>query len=69
MVSTATLLDLVLQLVDLDVERHDLPAGRNVAADQGVDGIDDLPLRQAAHLGDQPSELLQIDVEGLGGVF
>ena len=42
---------------------------RNVAADQRVDGIDDLPFGQAAHLGDQPRELLQIDVEGFCGVF
>ena len=59
----------MLELVDLRIERHDLPAGRNVAADQGVDGIDHVPFRQAAHLGDQARELLQVGIECFCGVF
>ena len=48
---------------------HDLPAGGHVAANQGVDGVDDVPLGQAAHLGDQPRELLQVGVKCFCGVF
>ena len=35
----------------------------------GLDGIDDHALDEAAHLRDQARELLQIAVERLGGVF
>ena len=40
-----------------------------VAADQGVDGIDDHPFGKAAHFRNQPGKLLQITVERLGGMF
>jgi hypothetical protein len=64
-----TFLDLVLQLVDIHIERHHLPAERNVATDQCVDGVDDLPFHQAAHLGDEPGQLLQIGIECFCGMF
>ena len=63
------LLDLALQLVDLDVGGDDTLAERDVAADQRIDGFDDHALGQAAHLGDQAGEFLQIAVERLGGMF
>ena len=40
-----------------------------VAARQRIDGVGDLLLGEAAHLGDHAGELLQIDVEGLGDMF
>ena len=40
-----------------------------VALDQRIDGIGDLLLGEAAHLGDLAGNVLQIGVEGLGGVF
>ncbi len=39
-----------------------------IALDQRLDGIGDLPLGEAAHLGDLAGDLLQIGVECLGGV-
>ncbi len=47
----------------------DALAERDVAADQRVDGIDDHALGDAAHLGDQARELLEVGVEGLCGMF
>ena len=41
----------------------------DIALGQRVDGIRDLLLGEAAHLRDHAAELLQVDVEGLGGVF
>ena len=40
-----------------------------VAARQRVDRVGDLLLGEPAHLGDHAGELLQVGVEGLGGVF
>ena len=40
----------------------------DVAIDQRLDGIGDLPLRKPAHLGDLAGDFLQIGVERLGGV-
>ena len=39
-----------------------------IALDQRLDGIGDLPLGEPAHLGDLAGDLLQIGVERLGGV-
>ncbi len=69
MVSTARSSIGALQDVDLDVGSHDPLAERDVAADQRVDGIDDHAFGQAAHLGDQPRQFLQIAVERFCGVF
>ena len=49
--------DAVLALAELDI-----------AIDQRLDGIGDLPLREAAHFGDLAGDLLQIGIECLGGV-
>ena len=39
-----------------------------IAVGQRLDGIADLPLDEAAHLGDLAGDLLQVGVERLGGV-
>ena len=44
-------------------------ASVGVALGERVDRIGDLLLGKAAHLGDHAGELLQVDVEGLDGVF
>ena len=44
-------------------------AERDVAADQGVDGLHDHAFGKTAHLGNQPGQLLKIAVECLGGMF
>ena len=64
-----TLLDGVLQLVDLGVGGDHALGQRDVAANQRVDGIGDHALGKAAHLGDQAGQFLQIAVERLCGVF
>jgi hypothetical protein len=58
-----------LQIVDFDVGLDHAPAERDVAADQGVDGIHDHALGKSAHFGDQPGQLLKIAVERLGGML
>ena len=68
MVEYRALLDHALQLVDLGVGGDDALAERDVAADQRIDGVDDHALGEAAHLGDQPGQFLQIAVERLGGM-
>jgi hypothetical protein len=60
--------DFALQGVDRGVGRHHALAERHIAIHQGLDGIVDLPLHQAAHLGDLAHDFLQIAVERLGGV-
>ena len=62
-------LDLALQGVDRRIHGDDALAELDVAIDQGLDGIGDLPLRESAHLGDLAGDLLQIGVERLGGVI
>ena len=42
---------------------------RGVALDQSLHGIGDLLFGEAAHFSDHAGEILQIDVEGLGGVI
>ena len=61
-------LDFALQGVDGRIGRDDALAQLHVAIDQGLDGIGDLAFHQAAHFGDLAGDLLQIGVEGLGGV-
>ena len=63
------LLDLALQGVDRGVGRDHALGALGVALGERIDGIRDLLLGQAAHLGDHAGEILQVDVEGLGGVF
>ncbi len=53
MVSTARSSIVALQLVDLGVGGDDARAERDVPADQRIDGFDDLPFREATHLGDE----------------
>ena len=62
-------LDFALHGVDRGIGADDALAEFDVAIDQGLDGIGDLPLREAAHFGDLAGDLLQIGVEGLGGVI
>ena len=47
---------------------HPLAAGA-IALDQRIDGLDDLPFRQSAHLRDHAGELLEIGVKSLDRVF
>ena len=61
--------DRPLQVIDFSVGRHHACAKGDVAADQGIHGLCDLTLGQAAHLGNETGELLEIVVEGLGRVF
>ena len=53
----------------LRIAGHGALRAVGVAPRQRVDRIGDLPLGEAAHLRDHPGELLEVDVEGLGGVF
>ena len=69
MVRIGLLLDLLLQRVDGRVGGHHALGERGVAAGQRLDRVGDLALGEAAHLRDLAGELLQIAVEGLGGVF
>ena len=62
-------LDLTLQDVDPGVGLDHLLGPLGVAPGERVDRIGDLLLGQAPHLGDHAGELLQVDVEGLGGVL
>ena len=62
-------LDLALQRVDggsIATTRCARSASRRASASTASG---DLLLRQPAHLGDHAGELLEVDVEGLGGVF
>ena len=63
------LLDLALQRVDGRVERDDALGELGVAPRQRVDRVGDLLFGEPAHLGDHAGEILQIDVEGFGGVM
>ena len=64
------LLDLALQRVDragrAPMTRCASSASRS---HQRIDGVGDLLLGEAAHLGDLAGEVLQVGVEGLDGVF
>ena len=62
-------LDLRLQRVDAGISGHGALRAVGVAPRQRIDRIGDLPLRKAAHLRHHPGELLEVDVEGLCGVF
>src|SRR5579863_9406419 len=61
-------LDLALQRVDRGIHRDHALAQFDVAVDQGLHGIGNLPLREPAHLGDLAGDFLQIGIERLGGV-
>ena len=61
-------LDFALQRVDRGIHGDDALAQLDVALDQRLHGIGDLPLRQPAHLGDLAGDFLQVGVERLGGV-
>ncbi|MHC2637108.1 hypothetical protein ACVME5_009793 [Bradyrhizobium liaoningense] len=63
------LLDALLQRVEFGVGGDDALTERDVAADQRVDGIDDHALGDAAHLGDQAGEFLEVGIESLCGMF
>ena len=63
------LLDLTLQHVDIGIGRHHAPGALDVALGEGIDRIGDLLLGKAAHLRHETGELLQVDVEGLGGML
>jgi hypothetical protein len=65
----AFILDLALQRVDSRIESNDTLAELDIAIDQGLNGIRDLPLHEAAHLGDLAGDFLQIGIECLGGVI
>ena len=69
MVSTAFSSISRCKRVDRGVGRHHALGEIGVALGQRIDRIGDLLLGQAAHLGDHAGEVLQVDVEGLGGVF
>ena len=62
------LLDLVLQGVDRRIPGDDAFRELDIALDQRTDGIGDLLLHEAAHLGDPARDLLQVGVERLGRV-
>ena len=63
------LLDLRLQRVDAGIAGHGALGAVGVAARQRVDRVGDLLLCKPAHLRHHPGELLEVDVEGLCGVF
>jgi hypothetical protein len=62
-------LDLMLHGVDHGIRANHTFREIGIALDQGPGGIRDLPFRKPAHLGDLARELLQIGIEGLGGVI
>ena len=62
-------LDLALQGVDAGVALDHAPGALDVALGERRDRVGDLLLGKAAHLRDHAGEFLQVDVEGLGGVF
>ena len=62
-------LDLALQRVDRRIGADDRCAQIGVASRQRIDRVGDLLFGKPAHLGDHAGDLLQVDVEGLGGVF
>ena len=66
---TAKAFDTDLQELTRKVSEMGGLAERDIAADQGVDGIDDHALGKTAHLRDQPGQFLQVAVECLGGMF
>ena len=61
--------DLALQGVDLHVDGDRALGQGGIALAQRIERVADLFLRQSAHFGDQPGDILQVDVECLGGVF
>ena len=62
-------LDLALKRIDLRVAGDHLLGEQRVAPIERVDGVADLLLGEAAHLGDHAREILQIGVERLHRVF
>jgi hypothetical protein len=65
----AFILDLALQRVDGRIEPNDTLAELDIAIDQSLNRIRDLPLHEAAHLGDLAGYFLQVGIERLGGVI
>jgi hypothetical protein len=65
----AFILDLALQPVDGRIETNNALAKLDIAIDQSLNRIRDLPLHEAAHLGDLAGYFLQIGIERLGGVI
>ena len=61
-------LDFALHRVDRRIGRDHALGELDVAIDQRLDGIGDLPFHEPAHFGDLAGDFLQIAVEGLGGV-
>ena len=62
-------LDLALQRVDRRVGADDALRQLGIASRQRIDRVGDLLFGKPAHLGNHAGELLQVDIEGLGGMF
>ncbi len=62
------LLDFALHGVDQRIGGDHALAEFEIAVDKRLHRIGDLPLGKAAHLGDLAGDLLQVGIEGLGGV-
>ena len=62
-------LDLALQSIDAGISRDDALGAVAIASCKRGDGVRDLLLGKTAHLRDHAGDLLQVGVEGLGGVF
>jgi hypothetical protein len=62
-------LDLRLQGIEVGIGGHGALRAIDVAFCERIDRIRDLLLRKTAHLRHHAGELLQIDVEGLGGMI
>jgi hypothetical protein len=62
-------LDFLLQRIDAGIGGDGPLREVGIAVGERVDRIRDLLLGKAAHFSNHAGELLQVDVEGLGGVF
>ena len=63
------LLDLALQRIDRGIERDRALGTLGIAPGQRLDRIGNLLLGQTAHFRDHASDVLQIDIEGLGSML
>jgi len=55
--------------IDTDISCDHLLCEISVAAHQRINRIGDLLFGEPTHLREQPSDLLQVDIESLGGMF